>query len=59
MWESQVLYKNPIRTSQETHYVSATESKELILLVEAISAYCENHKKHKCTLLAESRDLLC
>jgi hypothetical protein len=24
-------YKNPVRTSQETHYVSATESSRLIL----------------------------
>jgi hypothetical protein len=25
-------YKNPVRTSQETHYVSATESSRLMLL---------------------------
>jgi hypothetical protein len=24
-------YKNPVRTSQETHYVSATESSQLML----------------------------
>jgi hypothetical protein len=25
-------YKNPVRTSQETHYVSATEPSQLLLL---------------------------
>jgi hypothetical protein len=34
------------RTSQETHYVSATESSRLMLFGETVAVYCENHTEH-------------
>jgi hypothetical protein len=37
------IYKNPVRTSQETHYVSATKSSRLMLFRETVAVYCENH----------------
>jgi hypothetical protein len=37
------LYKHSLRTSQETHYISATEPKRLILLGETVAVYCEKH----------------
>jgi hypothetical protein len=40
------VYINPVRTSQETHYVSATKLDQLLLFGEIIAVYCENHTKH-------------
>jgi hypothetical protein len=37
------LYKHSVRTSQETHYVSATETNRLMLFKETVAVYCENH----------------
>jgi thioredoxin-related protein len=33
------IYKNPVRTSQETHYVSATERNRLMLFGEAVALF--------------------
>jgi hypothetical protein len=35
-----------VRTSQETHYVSATEPNRLMLLGETVAVCCENHTEH-------------
>jgi hypothetical protein len=35
-----------VRTSQETHYVSATETNRLMLFRETVAVYCENHTEH-------------
>jgi hypothetical protein len=43
-------YKNSVRTSQETHYVSATKPNRLMLFREIIAVYCENHMEHMNTL---------
>jgi hypothetical protein len=32
-----------VRTSQETHYVSATKPNRLMLFRETVAVYCENH----------------
>jgi hypothetical protein len=48
--QSFVLYKNPVRTSQETHYVSATNPNQLMLFRETVAVYCENHTEHTNTL---------
>jgi hypothetical protein len=40
--QSSVIYKNPVRTSEETHYISATETNRLMLFRETVSVYCEN-----------------
>jgi hypothetical protein len=35
-----------VRTSQETHYVSATKPNRLMLFRETVAVYCENHTEH-------------
>jgi hypothetical protein len=44
------IYKNSVRTSQETHYVSATKPNRLKLFRETVAVYCENHTEHTDTL---------
>jgi hypothetical protein len=39
-------YKNPVRTSQETHYVSTTEPNRLMLCGEAVTVCCEDRTEH-------------
>jgi hypothetical protein len=46
-------YKNPIRTSQETHYISATKPNLLMLFRETVTVYCENHMEHTNTLCGQ------
>jgi hypothetical protein len=36
------IHLYPVRTSQETHYVSATEPNRLMLFGETVAVYCEN-----------------
>jgi hypothetical protein len=43
---NEIMYKNSVRTSQETHYVSATKPNRLMLFREIIAVYCENRTKH-------------
>jgi hypothetical protein len=38
-------HTDTVRTSQETHLVSASEPNRLILLGETVGVYCENHTK--------------
>jgi hypothetical protein len=49
---------NPVSTSRETHYVSATKANRLMLLRETVAVYCENHTKHNNTMWAECRVLV-
>jgi hypothetical protein len=53
------VYKNSVRTSQETHYVFATNTKRLMLFRQIIVVYCENRKKHKYAVCAEFRIRAC
>jgi hypothetical protein len=48
------IYKNSVCTSQETHYVSATETNRLILFGETVAVYCENHTEHINTLCEQN-----
>jgi hypothetical protein len=41
-----MIYKNSVRTTQETQYVSATKTDWLMLFWETMSVYCDNHMKH-------------
>jgi thioredoxin-related protein len=42
-----MLYKNVVLTSQETHYVSTTETNQLLIFRQKKTAvYCEKHTKH-------------
>jgi hypothetical protein len=41
-----MIYINSVRTSQETHYVSATEPNRLMLFGETVAGYYKNNKEH-------------
>jgi hypothetical protein len=48
-----ILYKDPVRTSQEAHYVSATKPNRLMLFREIIAVYYENHMGQMNTLCGQ------
>jgi hypothetical protein len=41
-----IIYIYSVRTSQKTHYVSATETNRLMLFGGTVAVYCENHMEH-------------
>jgi hypothetical protein len=43
--ENLTEHKNTVRTSQVTHYVSATETNRLMLFRETVAVYCENMER--------------
>jgi hypothetical protein len=43
-------HTDTVHTSQETHYVSATEPNRLMLFGETVTVYCENHTEHTDTV---------
>jgi thioredoxin-related protein len=45
-----MLYKNVVRTSQETHHVSTTETNRFLMFGQKTAVYCENHTKRTNTL---------
>jgi hypothetical protein len=47
---------NLVRTSQETHYVSATTPSRLMLFGETVAVYCENHTEHTNTLCGQNAE---
>jgi hypothetical protein len=51
------IYKNPVRTSQETHYVSATKPNRLMLFRKTVAVYCENHMKHKNAMCGQNAEV--
>jgi hypothetical protein len=52
--ENHTEHTNPGQTSQETHYISATETNWLMLFKETVAVYCENHKEHTHTLCGQN-----
>jgi hypothetical protein len=46
----QLIFKNPVRTSQETNSVSITTNNRLRFFREIITVYSDNHKKNTNTL---------
>jgi hypothetical protein len=48
------IYKNSVRTSQETHYVSATKPNRLMVFGETVAVYCDNHTEHTNTLCGQN-----
>jgi hypothetical protein len=50
---------NPVCTSQETHYVSATNPNQLMLFGETVAVYCKNHTEHTDTLCGQNAEILC
>jgi hypothetical protein len=51
-----MIYKNPVRTSQETHYLSITKTNLLMLFKEIITVNWENHTKHTDTLYGQNAE---
>jgi translation initiation factor IF-1 len=49
-------YVNPVRTSQETHHLTATKPNQLMLFGETVAVYCENHTEHTDTLCGQNED---
>jgi hypothetical protein len=47
---------NPVRTSKETYYVSATKPNQLMVFRERIAVYCENHTEHTDTLCGQNAE---
>jgi hypothetical protein len=45
-----IIYKDTVRTSQKTHYVSTTKPNRLMLFGETVAVYCENLSEHTDTL---------
>jgi hypothetical protein len=54
-----MIYKNSVRTSQETHYISTTKPNRLMLLGETVAVYCENHTEHTDTLCGQNAEFWC
>jgi hypothetical protein len=54
-----IVYKNSVRTSQETHYVSATRTNRSMLFRETIAVYSENHTEHINTLYGLNAAFVC
>jgi hypothetical protein len=52
-------YTNPVRTSQGTHYVSATNPSPLMLFGETVTVYCENHMEHPNALCGQNAEFWC
>jgi hypothetical protein len=40
------IYKDSIRTSQETYYVSSTKPNRLMRFRETVAVCCESHTEH-------------
>jgi hypothetical protein len=49
-----LIYTSPVRTSQETHYVSTTTPNRLMLFGETVAVYCEKHTEHTDTLCGQN-----
>jgi hypothetical protein len=47
---------NPVRTSQETYYVSATKPNQLMLFKETVAVYFKNHTEHTDTLYGQNAE---
>jgi hypothetical protein len=53
-----MIYKKSVRTSQETHYISATEPNRLMLFRETVAVCYENRTEHTDTLCMQCFSLL-
>jgi hypothetical protein len=50
------IYSNSARTSQGTHYISATKPNRLMLFRETVAVYYENHTEHANTLCGQNKE---
>jgi hypothetical protein len=51
------MYKNSVRTSQETHYAYAAKVNRLIPFREIIAGYCENRAKNVNALCRQNAEI--
>jgi hypothetical protein len=51
--DTRLIYKDLVRTSQETHYVSARKPNRLMLFREELAVYCENLMEHTHTVCGQ------
>jgi hypothetical protein len=56
--ENHTEHTDSVRTSQETHYVSATEPNRLMLFGETFAVYCENHTEHTDAVFGQNAEFL-
>jgi hypothetical protein len=54
-WNSSEWHKNSVRTSRETHFISATKPNRLMLFRETVAVCYENHTEHEYSLWSECR----
>ena len=52
--ERRIVYKDPVRTAQETHSVSVIKTSQLMLYKEIIAVYSQIHTKHINTLCGQN-----
>jgi hypothetical protein len=52
--ENYTEHTDTARTSQETHYISATKPNPLMLLEETVPVSCEIHTEHTDTLCGQN-----
>jgi hypothetical protein len=43
---SSTVYEDSVRTSEETHYIIATDTSRLMLFRETVAVYCEKYMAH-------------
>jgi hypothetical protein len=54
--ENHTEHIGTVRTSQETHYVSATEPNRLMHFGETVAVYCEDRMEHTDTLYEQNAE---
>jgi hypothetical protein len=57
LWAECSIYKNSVRTSQETDYISDTETNLLMLFMETVAVYCENYTEDTNTLCGQMAEI--
>jgi hypothetical protein len=53
-----IVYKDPVRTAQETHSVSVIQTSQLMLYKEIMAVCSQIHTKHTNTLCGQNVELL-
>jgi hypothetical protein len=53
-----LVFKNSVRTSQETHYASTTKADRLMLFRITVAVYFENHTEHTDALCGQNAKFL-
>ena len=56
--ERRIIYKDPVRTAQETHFVSVIKTSQLMLYREIIAVCSQINTKHINTLCGQNVELL-